>query len=208
LHLMSAYTCCRCRSNSDQYPKETGRRNRGDSVKDDDVVTVAGCGSYRPVTQRRTTSTGILRADPPLPALRLGCGGWGTSVVNSAQERRRALRCRVLGRPEPLSASLVPRAAHGNGPAVVCRPCRRIVPIGGRLDGRDSRSTMFSCSYVAMPATWFPKPPAKGRLAARSNLRAIGWRRSVSSLPLAVLKAIAASASLLAPVIGFGQQLA
>jgi hypothetical protein len=47
--------------------------------------------------------------------------------------------------PYPVHSFLALRKVMGR-PYVVCRPCRRFVPLGRWLDSRDTRTTTFSCS--------------------------------------------------------------
>ena len=42
-----------------------------------------------------------------------------------------------------------------------CRPCRRFVPLGAWLDGRDTRTTTFSCSACGGPGDVVLEDPAR-----------------------------------------------
>jgi hypothetical protein len=52
------------------------------------------------------------------------------------------------------------RAVMG-GAWLVCRPCRRFVPVGRWLDARDSRRTTFSCSVCGGDGDVVLEDPAK-----------------------------------------------
>jgi hypothetical protein len=46
-------------------------------------------------------------------------------------------------------------------PFVVCKPCRRFVPLGNWLDDRDSRTTTFSCSVCGAAGDVVFEDPAR-----------------------------------------------
>jgi hypothetical protein len=46
-------------------------------------------------------------------------------------------------------------------PYVVCRPCRRFVPLGAWLHSRDTRTTTFSCSVCGGDGDVVLKDPAR-----------------------------------------------
>ena len=68
----------------------------------------------------------------------------------------------VLAGPNPyrLHSFRELRAIMGR-PYVICRPCRRFVPIGAWLDRRDTRSTTFSCSVCGSSGDIVLEDPAK-----------------------------------------------
>lgn len=65
--------------------------------------------------------------------------------------------------PYPVHSFLELRKVMGRA-YVVCRPCRRFVPIGAWLDRRDTRTTTFSCSVCGGDGTLVLEDPAQDGL--------------------------------------------
>jgi hypothetical protein len=73
-------------------------------------------------------------------------------------------------------------------PYVVCRPCRRFVALGTWLDGRDTRTTTFSCSVCGGDGDVMLEDPAKDGLQHDPRPKPI--RHRLAALRLRALHAL------------------
>jgi transposase-like protein len=89
--------------------------------------------------------------------------------------------------PYPVHSFLELRKVMGR-PYVVCRPCRRFVQLGIWLDGRDTRSTTFSCSVCGGVGEVVLEDPAKDGL--QHDPRSNPIRHRLAALRLRTLHAL------------------
>lgn len=89
--------------------------------------------------------------------------------------------------PYPVHSFLELRKVMGRS-YVVCRHCRRFVPVGGWLDPRDTRTTTFSCSVCGGDGDLVFEDPAKEGLQHDPRPNAI--RHQLAALRLRSLHAL------------------
>jgi len=89
--------------------------------------------------------------------------------------------------PYPVHSFLELRKVMGRA-YVVCRPCRRFVPLGRWLDARDTRKTTFSCSVCGGDGDVVLEDPAKEGL--QHDPRPNPIRHQMAALRLRALHAL------------------